>query len=192
MNYENMDKETLIKILRHKYSMLNKLYLEKEKLNLIRWRNKRMYCRQCGKELNNDKAVICIHCGTNRGQGNNYCQDCGAEVRSKEADVCLNCGVRLKASKINMSASFKNANGTGKPIGNSKIVAGILAIVLGAIGIHKFYLGYKEKGFIQLAIFLVAIFIFQPIVLVNNIWSIIDAINIFRGKMNTSTGEELV
>ena len=151
-----------------------------------------MYCRQCGEELNNPKAVICVKCGTNKGQGDNYCPDCGQEVKNKGADVCLSCGVRLRSSKININDSLKSVNSTGKPIGNSKIVAGILAIILGAIGIHKFYLGYKEQGFIQLAIFLVALFIFSPAVLVNNIWSIVDAVNIFRGKMGTATGEELI
>ena len=151
-----------------------------------------MYCRQCGEELNNPKAVICVKCGTNKGQGDNYCPDCGQEVKNKGADVCLSCGVRLRSSKININDSLKSVNSTGKPIGNSKIVAGILAIILGAIGIHKFYLGYKEQGFIQLAIFLVALFIFSPAVLVNNIWSIVDAVNIFRGKRRTATGEELI
>ena len=32
-----------------------------------KWRKIRMYCRQCGEELNNPKAVICVKCGTNRG-----------------------------------------------------------------------------------------------------------------------------
>lgn len=40
-----------------------------------------MYCRQCGEELNNPKAVICVKCGTNKGQGENYCPDCGQEVK---------------------------------------------------------------------------------------------------------------
>jgi TM2 domain-containing membrane protein YozV len=31
-----------------------------------------------------------------------------------------------------------------------KIVAGILAITLGGLGIHKFYLGYTKQGIIQL------------------------------------------
>ncbi|SHG59473.1 MULTISPECIES: TM2 domain-containing protein [Flavobacterium] len=33
---------------------------------------------------------------------------------------------------------------------NKKITAGILAILLGALGIHKFYLGYSKEGVIQL------------------------------------------
>jgi TM2 domain-containing membrane protein YozV len=33
---------------------------------------------------------------------------------------------------------------------NKKLVAGILAILLGYLGIHKFYLGYNREGVIQL------------------------------------------
>jgi TM2 domain-containing membrane protein YozV len=35
---------------------------------------------------------------------------------------------------------------------NKKIVAGVLAIVLGGLGIHKFILGYTQEGIIQLLI----------------------------------------
>ncbi len=35
---------------------------------------------------------------------------------------------------------------------NKKILAGILAIVLGALGVHKFILGYQKEGFILLGI----------------------------------------
>ena len=33
---------------------------------------------------------------------------------------------------------------------NKKIVAGILAILLGGLGVHKFILGYTQEGIIQL------------------------------------------
>lgn len=38
---------------------------------------------------------------------------------------------------------------------NKKIVAGVLAIVLGYLGIHKFILGYTQEGIIQLIISIV-------------------------------------
>ena len=38
---------------------------------------------------------------------------------------------------------------------NKKIVAGILAILLGGFGVHKFYLGYTNAGIIQLILSLV-------------------------------------
>lgn len=41
--------------------------------------------------------------------------------------------------------------GNGKPAGaDKKIVAGILGILLGALGIHKFILGYTKEGVIML------------------------------------------
>ncbi|PKQ44995.1 TM2 domain-containing protein [Confluentibacter flavum] len=38
---------------------------------------------------------------------------------------------------------------------NKKVLAGILAIVLGALGIHKFVLGYTKEGIIMLVITIV-------------------------------------
>lgn len=38
---------------------------------------------------------------------------------------------------------------------NKKLLAGILAIVLGALGIHKFVLGYQKEGIIMIAVTLV-------------------------------------
>lgn len=38
---------------------------------------------------------------------------------------------------------------------NKKILAGILAILLGSLGVHKFILGYNQEGIILLAISIV-------------------------------------
>ena len=38
------------------------------------------------------------------------------------------------------------------PGADKKIVAGILGILLGAFGIHKFYLGYTKEGVIMLLV----------------------------------------
>ncbi|MNL00854.1 TM2 domain protein [compost metagenome] len=38
---------------------------------------------------------------------------------------------------------------------NKKVVAGVLGILLGGFGIHKFILGYTQEGIIQLVITLV-------------------------------------
>ena len=35
---------------------------------------------------------------------------------------------------------------------DKKLISGILAILLGALGIHKFYLGYQKEGIIMLAV----------------------------------------
>ncbi len=41
---------------------------------------------------------------------------------------------------------------TQPPLENKKLVAGLLAILLGAFGIHKFYLGYTKEGVIMLLV----------------------------------------
>ena len=43
------------------------------------------------------------------------------------------------------------SNGT-KPGAEKKIPAGILAILLGGLGIHKFFLGYTKEGIIQIVV----------------------------------------
>ncbi|WP_405211441.1 NINE protein [Dokdonia sp. Asnod2-E02] len=42
---------------------------------------------------------------------------------------------------------------------NKKVLAGILAIVLGGFGIHKFILGYQKEGIIMLAVNIVGWFL---------------------------------
>ncbi len=45
-----------------------------------------------------------------------------------------------------------------KPAGaEKKIVAGILGILLGYLGIHKFYLGYIKEGIIQILLSFICI-----------------------------------
>lgn len=61
-------------------------------------------------------------------------------------------------------------------VGNkSKIIAGILAILLGNLGIYSFYLGFSSKGVLQLCLTLLSCGLFSPIV---TVWSIIDGISI--------------
>lgn len=41
----------------------------------------------------------------------------------------------------------------GKPPGaEKKVVAGVLGILLGGFGVHKFYLGYTKEGIIQIVV----------------------------------------
>lgn len=41
------------------------------------------------------------------------------------------------------------------PAQKSRVIAGVFAIVLGSIGLHKFYLGYVKEGLIMLGITLI-------------------------------------
>lgn len=63
-----------------------------------------------------------------------YCTNC-AQVISDEAFSCPKCG-----------QPTRRASGAAK----SRVTAGILALLLGGIGAHKFYLGKTGLGFLYL------------------------------------------
>lgn len=66
----------------------------------------------------------------------------------------------------------ENANATLVSSRN-KIVAGLLAIFLGFLGIHNFYLGFKGKAIAQL---LISILSFGLLAFVSGIWAFIEGI----------------
>ena len=56
-----------------------------------------------------------------------------------------------KKTANEFSEGLKSAGGE-----NKKILAGVLAIILGSLGVHKFILGYNKEGFILLGISVVS------------------------------------
>ena len=74
-----------------------------------------MFCRNCGKPVN-DQAVVCVACGVPTLGGNTFCQSCGAQTNPAAA-MCVKCGVPLKtAATPNTSSSqavFLGLNQTG-------------------------------------------------------------------------------
>jgi len=93
-----------------------------------------MYCRNCGKEVS-DKAIACPSCGVPPLAGTQFCSNCAAPTQPAQV-MCTKCGTALSS----------RAGASGK----SKVAAGLLAIFLGGLGIHKFYLGYNKAGVIML------------------------------------------
>ncbi len=49
------------------------------------------------------------------------------------------------------------------PGAEKKIVAGILGILLGSLGVHKFVLGYTTEGIIMLCVTVLTVFTLSPI-----------------------------
>ncbi|KQC30302.1 NINE protein [Flagellimonas eckloniae] len=56
-----------------------------------------------------------------------------------------------KKTANEFAEGIKNAGGD-----NKKVLAGVLAILLGSLGVHKFILGYNKEGFILLGFSIVA------------------------------------
>lgn len=69
------------------------------------------------------------------GPDEQYCSSCG-EIIKKEAEICPHCGVRQKPAVSNSS--------------KDRTTAGILALLLGGLGVHKFYLGETGLGILYL------------------------------------------
>ena len=95
-----------------------------------------------------------------------YCGKCGAQVNS-DAVICVKCGCAV----------------SGKAPGNGKnwIVALLLSIFLGHLGIDRFYLGYIGLGVLKLCTFGGC-----------GLWWLIDLILIATNSMKDANGEPLV
>lgn len=126
-----------------------------------------MYCRNCGNGME-PQAVFCVKCGVPTGSGTNFCYNCGSQV-DPNAAVCIKCGVALHQQPIVQGTEQK-----------SKLVAGLLGIFLGSLGIHNFYLGYTKKAIIQLLVSLLSCGFASPVI---GIWGLIEGIMILTGKI---------
>jgi TM2 domain-containing membrane protein YozV/DNA-directed RNA polymerase subunit RPC12/RpoP len=133
-----------------------------------------MFCPHCGVEIPFG-ADFCTKCARPTKTGKAFCKHCGTQL-NEEQMFCLKCG---KTVEINVN-THKNENLSSQiqtPLGNqqggviinnnlgaynnlggfhgkvnnrSKIAAGILAILLGGVGVHKFYLGKTGMGILYL------------------------------------------
>ena len=112
-------------------------------------------CVGCGK-------FICENCNTEL-KGKNYCKKCVAELleesqrkvekledktKSQQPMVFMNAGGGASSS----SSAVNSMNGSPLAAGytKNKVVAGLLGILLGGIGAHKFYLGRWGIGLVYI------------------------------------------
>ena len=77
------------------------------------------------------------------GTGEQHCSSCGSPVKIA-AEICPSCGVRQSPPSGTIPTSYVRVK--------DKWIAVLLALLLGGIGVHKFYLGKPAQGFIMLAL----------------------------------------
>jgi TM2 domain-containing membrane protein YozV len=84
-----------------------------------------------------------------------YCTKCGA-INDDMAQYCTNCQAPLAPAGSGYQPMQPGQPGQmtdWKALGaDKKMIAGILGILVGSLGIHKFFLGYTTEGLIQIAI----------------------------------------
>ena len=118
-------------------------------------------CPECGKQYSTQEKVNLVKCPY-----------CGAENNVSYAD---------QQPQYQQAASTTDVFGSG-PSGKSRGVAGLLALLLGTVGLHYFYMGKTQAGVIFLVITLLSCGILG---MVTGIVSIIQGVLFF-----TSSQEE--
>ena len=109
-----------------------------------------------------------------------YCTNCGAKLEEGQ-DVCLKCGHNVRKDFGQTINDTINPSG-----GKSRLVAGLLGILLGGLGIHNFYLGNTGRGVAQLILSCLTFGI-------ASIWGFIEGILILVGQINEdSDGNQLI
>lgn len=112
-------------------------------------------CKECGQQIS-DSASVCPHCGAPVVR-DVFCPNCGTKV-PENVKFCPNCGGQIYPVSETAKAGKKD-----------KLVAGLLAILLGTLGIHYFYLGKTTAGVLTIVISLVSCGIWPVVMLIQGI-----------------------
>ncbi len=94
-----------------------------------------MYCRSCGKELD-DKAVVCVHCGVKPMKGDKHCPTCGVETGPK-AEYCIKCGTNLADTAVETVSEYKEYAGFWRRF-VAVIIDGLLLGIAGRLIFGRF------------------------------------------------------
>ncbi|MFI5255470.1 MAG: TM2 domain-containing protein [Candidatus Limnocylindrales bacterium] len=81
-----------------------------------------------------------------------YCFACSATIDAR-AEICPACGVRQPHLAGMAGGSGFGPGDAVTRTGKSKLAASLFAIVLGGLGVHKFYLGDTTRGVVYLVFF---------------------------------------
>ncbi len=121
-----------------------------------------MYCRECGKMIENNENDLCDECVAKA----NVTSNSGPEHFEVVSEV---------RTQGNTYANNTNLNA------KSKLAAGLFGIFLGGLGVHNFYLGYTGKAVAQLLLSLLSCGLLSW---VSSIWGLIEGILIISGSID--------
>ena len=149
--------------------------------------------KQQSKVMREEYIMICAYCGTQVADNVNFCPSCGAQVTlAQKSEPQMQ---QTQQTQQTPYAPYIQQADAQAQMGNSympaldqksKLAAGLLAIFLGSLGIHNFYLGNKTKGLVQILVSLVGgLFTCGLATIGVSIWALIEGIQIFTGTIAT-------
>ena len=127
-------------------------------------------CPECGKQYSTQEKVSRVKCPY-----------CGAETNVSYSDQQPNFQEQWRQFSNDASNALDSVFNNG-PSGKSRGIAGLLALLMGALGLHYFYVGKTNAGIVFLLISLLSCGVFATVTWVI---SIIQAVLFF-----TSTQQE--
>ena len=71
-----------------------------------------------------------------------FCHACGRTIDAR-TEICPLCGVR-------QPMMYNPTFGVNSPSGHNRVAAALFALLLGGLGVHKFYLGKIGQGILYL------------------------------------------
>jgi len=124
-----------------------------------------------------EKRVFCSSCGSSLSSGMNFCGACGARVEAAAPTAtALSLGTPAAAFTTGGGVSYGVDPRTGLAYSSrSKVVAGLLQLLIGGLGIGRFYMGHSGLGVAQI---LVTVFTCG----FGAIWGLVDGIVILAGE----------
>ena len=108
-------------------------------------------CKECGQQIS-DSATVCPHCGAPVIK-EVYCVRCGEKI-PQNVKYCPKCGEPNRQAAVNKK---------------DRVTAGLLAIFIGWLGIHYFYLNKPTAGILTIVLSLFTCGIWQVVMLIQGI-----------------------
>ena len=114
-----------------------------------------LQCPKCGS-MNADNVSFCSNCGTPFTTSQPVAQYPATPATPQK--VCVNCHRPIDVNyascpycgAMQTAAQYPQAGFVTPPGSKSKVTAGLLALFLGGLGVHKFYLGQTGLGILYL------------------------------------------
>ena len=109
-----------------------------------------------GRNNSKEKKIFCSNCNAEVKPGSKFCTKCGSVIDQNKVSNEISSKDRLASSSTENNSLRTQPSQYTDPswdaIKSKRTTTGVLGIIFGFLGVHKFMLGNNAEGFILLAI----------------------------------------